>query len=245
MKSFVYVFLSATLAVGLFAQDAKKDEAKPELKREVKKITKEEMQKALDLMSYHEGRNAADGLAKTPKDRLNVKVFLKAVNDKFAGKEYKADDAKLKEAMALLQKYAQQKQQEMMEQMKKEKVTNAAEIKKFMAEKLTTTKSGLKYKVLKEGKGEAPKATDVVEVHYKGMLKDGTEFDSSYRREQTATFPLNRVIAGWTEGLQLMKPGAKYQFLIPWKLAYGEHGSRSIPPKSDLIFIVELIKVNK
>lgn len=109
----------------------------------------------------------------------------------------------------------------------------------------TTTASGLKYKVLKEGNGKSPKATDNVTVHYEGKLTDGTVFDSSYKGGSPITFPLNRVIPGWTEGLQLMKEGAVYEFYIPYQLAYGEQGTPGGPigPKADLIFKVELIKV--
>ena len=112
-------------------------------------------------------------------------------------------------------------------------------------EGVKTTASGLQYKVLKEGDGKTPKATDTVSVHYKGTLLDGTEFDSSYKRGEPAEFPLNRVIPGWTEGVQLMKEGAKYQFTIPSKIAYGERGTPGgpIPPNAALIFEVELIKV--
>ena len=120
---------------------------------------------------------------------------------------------------------------------------------KFLAENgkkdgIITTKSGLQYQVLREGNGKAPKATDQVECHYEGTLIDGTKFDSSYDRGQTATFPLNQVIAGWTEGLQLMTEGAKFRFFIPYQLGYGERGAgASIPPFSALIFDVELVAV--
>lgn len=106
-----------------------------------------------------------------------------------------------------------------------------------------TTPSGLKYKVIKKGSGRTPTAADVVNVDYEGKLVDGTVFDSSYQRGESIEFPLNRVIAGWTEGLQLMQEGAEYEFYIPYQLAYGEQGSGPIPPKSDLIFKVELHQV--
>lgn len=106
------------------------------------------------------------------------------------------------------------------------------------------TDSGLQYEVLKEGTGASPTATETVEVHYHGTLLDGTVFDSSVERGQTIEFPLNRVIPGWTEGVQLMKEGAKYRFYIPYDLAYGPRGSApKIPPYAALIFDVELFKV--
>jgi FKBP-type peptidyl-prolyl cis-trans isomerase len=108
-----------------------------------------------------------------------------------------------------------------------------------------TTPSGLQYKVIEEGSGPKPGATDVVEVHYRGTLIDGSEFDSSYKRGQTIEFPLNGVIAGWTEGVQLMSQGAKYTFYIPYNLAYGERGTPGgpIPGFATLIFDVELVDV--
>lgn len=113
-------------------------------------------------------------------------------------------------------------------------------------EGVKVTESGLQYKVLTEGDaaGKSPAATDTVEVHYRGTLIDGTEFDSSYKRGETLSFPLNRVIPGWTEGMQLMKEGAKYQFFIPSHLAYGPQGAGGIiGPNETLIFEVELVKV--
>ncbi len=108
-----------------------------------------------------------------------------------------------------------------------------------------TTASGLQYKVLQEGTGKSPKATDTVLVHYRGTSLDGKEFDSSYKRNEPIEFPLNGVIPGWTEGVQLMKEGAKYQFVIPSKLAYGQRGTPGGPigPDETLIFEVELLKV--
>src|SRR5207245_6156428 len=126
---------------------------------------------------------------------------------------------------------------------------NTAEGEKFLRENknkpgVKTTASGLQYKALKEGSGAPPKATDTVVVNYRGTLVDGTEFDSSYKRGEPAPFPVNRVIKGWTEALQLMKPGSKYQLFIPASLAYGERGAgRDIGPNATLIFDVELLSI--
>jgi FKBP-type peptidyl-prolyl cis-trans isomerase FklB len=128
------------------------------------------------------------------------------------------------------------------EKNKEDAVTFFAENKK--KEGVKTLASGLQYKIITEGKGKNPKATDTVTVHYRGTLIDGKEFDSSYRRGEPATFPVNGVIAGWTEALQLMKAGAKWQIFIPSNLAYEEKGiGNVIGPNAALIFEVELISV--
>ena len=120
---------------------------------------------------------------------------------------------------------------------------------KFLAENakregVKVTESGLQYEILEPSLGQKPKATDTVRVHYEGTLIDGTVFDSSYKRGESITFPLNGVIKGWTEGLQLMSIGSKYKFFIPYQLAYGEHGAgASIPPYAALIFTVELLGI--
>ena len=111
-------------------------------------------------------------------------------------------------------------------------------------EGVVTTDSGLQYEVITEGEGASPAATDTVKVHYIGTLRDGTEFDSSYKRNEPLSFPLNGVIAGWTEGLQLMKEGSKHRLFIPSQLGYGSSPAGQIPPNSVLIFEVELIEVN-
>ena len=129
----------------------------------------------------------------------------------------------------------------------KEKIGMSAQVEFLKQNKdkegVTTTESGLQYKVIKEGDGKSPGPRSLVEVHYQGTLINGTEFDSSYKRNETAKFPLNQVIPGWTEGVQLMKEGATYEFYIPSNLAYGDRNLPNIPAGSTLIFKVELIKV--
>lgn len=161
------------------------------------------------------------------------------------------DELKLndEEVVATLQAYdkklsevAQAKQAEAAAKAKEESAKYLAENAK--KEGVTTTESGLQYQVLTAGKGgDKPQAADTVTVHYEGRLTDGTVFDSSVSRGQPATFPLNRVIPGWTEGVQLMEVGSKYQFTIPSELAYGEQGAGNIPPHSALVFDVELISI--
>lgn len=172
---------------------------------------------------------------------INFEDFADAVKDSFEGKEPKMpiDEAQkvLNEYMTDLQKKAEAKAREAGEKF-------LAENK--MKEGVKVTPSGLQYVVVKEGEGAMPTAEDEVTVHYTGKLLDGTVFDSSVNRGEPATFPLNRVIPGWTEGVQLMKEGAKYTFFIPSDLAYGAQGvPNAIPPHSTLIFDVELIKVVK
>ena len=144
--------------------------------------------------------------------------------------------------------YQKEQQEKMIKDMKAQGDANSTAGAKFLAENakkegVVTTASGLQYKVVTAGTGKTPKATDTVEVDYEGKLIDGTVFDSSYERGEPVEFPLNQVIAGWTEGVQLMKEGGKYEFYIPSDLAYGEAGNAGIAPNSMLIFTVELLSV--
>ena len=188
----------------------------------------------MDKVSYALGIGIGRQLASMGAESLNIDDFAQAVKDAIAGKLQLGEQ----EAQELVQNFFAEQG----------KVAKEAG-EKFLAENgkkegIITTKSGLQYQVLREGNGKAPKATDQVECHYEGTLIDGTKFDSSYDRGQTATFPLNQVIAGWTEGLQLMTEGAKFRFFIPYQLGYGERGAgASIPPFSALIFDVELVAV--
>ena len=177
---------------------------------------------------------------------VNEELLKKGLQDGLSGAKPLLTDEQMKETMSTFQKEMVAKQAAAK---KAAGEKNAAESKKFLAENKTkegvkTTASGLQYKVIKEGTGPSPKATETVKVNYRGTTIDGTEFDSSFKRGQPASFPVNRVIKGWTEGLQLMKVGSKYQFFVPADLAYGERGAGSdIGPNATLIFDVELLAI--
>jgi FKBP-type peptidyl-prolyl cis-trans isomerase len=175
-----------------------------------------------------------------------MEALIQGLKDAAEGKELKLTPEERNEAFREFQTNLRTKQEEerkvLGEKNNKEGAAFLAENAK--KEGVKVTESGLQYMVMREGKGANPKATDTVEVHYRGTLLDGTEFDSSYKRGKTAKFPLNRVIKGWTEGLQLMKAGSKFKFFIPYQLAYGERGSRNIAPMAMLTFVVELININ-
>lgn len=179
-------------------------------------------------------------------EQLSIDDFAQAIKDVVAGGQLKLDEA---EAQVIVQEFFQ-KQEEKQRAAAAEMGKKAKEEgEKYLAENakkegVVTLPSGLQYLVIKEGNGKRPKATDKVKCHYEGMLVDGTLFDSSVQRGEPATFPLNQVIAGWTEGLQLMTEGSKYRFFIPYTLGYGERGAgASIPPFAALVFDVELIEV--
>lgn len=193
----------------------------------------------MDKVSYALGIGIGRQLADMGANDIVTEDFAAAMKDVLTGAELKIDEA---EAQALVQEYLQKKGEEKVKAVKAEGENFLAENAK--KEGVVTLPSGLQYQVLKEGNGKSPKATDQVKCHYEGTLINGKIFDSSYRRNEPATFPLNGVIAGWTEGLQLMKEGAKYRFFIPFNLAYGTRGAgQDIPPYATLIFDVELIEV--
>ena len=194
-----------------------------------------------DRASYALGLNFGMNFRKQNVD-LNTDAFNAGFRDGLTpGKTPLLNEQQVRETMMAFQKEMEQKQKEVAEK-------NSADAQKFLAdnknkEGVKTTASGLQYKVLKEGTGAQPKQSDTVTVNYRGTLTDGTEFDSSYKRGQPATFPVSGVIKGWTEALQLMKVGSKYQLVIPPDLGYGQMGQRGIPPNSVLVFEVELMDV--
>ena len=202
--------------------------------------------KKMDKVSYALGLGIGRQLAQMGASDLNIDDFAAAIKDVIAGNELKVSN---REAQTIVQDYFR-KQEEKLNAERAEKGKAAkAEGEKYLAENakkegVVTLPSGLQYMVLKEGNGKKPKATDKVKCHYEGFLIDGTVFDSSIQRGEPAVFPLNQVIAGWTEGLKLMQEGAKYRFFIPYILGYGEGGAgASIPPYAALIFDVELLEV--
>lgn len=199
----------------------------------------------MDKVSYALGMGIGTQLLSMGAEKLNIDDFALAIKDIIAGKAQMT----AAEAQKVTQEFFAE--QEKIQRAKAEEMGKAAKEagEKYLAENakkdgVQVTASGLQYTVIKEGTGKSPKATDKVKCHYEGFLTNGTVFDSSVQRGEPATFPLNAVIAGWTEGLQLMKEGGKTRFFIPYNLAYGEAGAAgAIPPYAALIFDVELIEV--
>ena len=200
----------------------------------------------MDKVSYALGLGIGQQLAQMGASELNIDDFAQAIKDVISGSELKVQH---RDAQKIVQEYFQKQEEKMSAQRAEAGKFHKEAGEKYLTENakkdgIITLPSGLQYQVLKEGNGKKPTAKDTVKCHYEGFLIDGTVFDSSVQRGEPATFPLQQVIAGWTEGLQLMQEGAKYRFFIPYRLAYGEGGAgNSIPPFAALIFDVELIQV--
>jgi FKBP-type peptidyl-prolyl cis-trans isomerase FklB len=177
---------------------------------------------------------------------LDPDVFIRAYKDTLSGTKPPMTDEEAQQTMSAFQTEMVAKQQE---EVKKKGEEQKAKGEAYLAENkkkegVHTTASGLQYKILKEGDGKKPAAGDTVTVNYRGTFVDGTEFDSSFKRNEPASFPVSGVIPGWTEALQLMKTGSKYEIVIPSNLAYGEKGAGGvIPPNATLVFEVELISI--
>lgn len=200
-----------------------------------------------DPASYIIGTNIASNLKSQGID-INLDSLVAGMTDVLKGTGSKIAPAEAQEIMTKLQTEMQAKTQAKAGESAKKNIEEGKAFleKNAKAEGVKTTASGLQYSVMKEGAGEKPKATDTVKVHYHGTLLDGKVFDSSVERNEPATFPLDGVIKGWTEGLQLMTVGSKYKFVLPSELAYGERGAGGdIGPNAVLTFEVELLEIVK
>lgn len=205
-----------------------------------------ELKNDSDRLAYALALNFATSIQQLPV-KVDLPLLGNAVAELLNGGELKMSNSEYGDQMRKLQ--------QMLQEVEAKKNAGSAEIlaaeKKFFEENaktagVITTKSGLQYQVMKEGSGEKPGAHDIVKVHYEGKLPNGKVFDSSIARGEPIEFPVDQVIAGWTEALQLMKTGAKYRLFIPSRLGYGAHGAgNDIPPHSTLIFDVELLAVRR
>ncbi len=197
-------------------------------------------------LSYTIGMDIGQSLAEQELD-IDLDLLVEALKASYRGDETRMTQ---EEALAERDLFMQRRQQDMEAQRSRDAERNLEEGQAFLAqnrdvEGVVETASGLQYRVLQAGEGRSPAETDRVTVHYRGRLINGTEFDSSYARGEPATFALNQVIPGWTEGVQLMQEGARYEFFIPAALAYGEAGRPGpIGPNATLIFEVELLEVH-
>lgn len=236
-----------TLPLSLLAQTPAKPKPKTPVKTTAKPTTAKPLpaltlKNLADSASYALGVNVASSLKMQGMDKINTKIMEQAMKDVFANKTTLIDD---NSSFTVLNNYSSK-----MQEAKNKAVIDSGEA--FLARNakrpgVKTTPSGLQYEVIKEGTGAKPLATDVVTAHYKGTLIDGMEFDGSRNHgTEPISFPLNRVIAGWTEGLQLMSVGSTYKLYIPYSLGYGLHGSPpKIPGGAALIFEIELVDVKK
>lgn len=200
-----------------------------------------------DKVSYLIGRDAGSNLKNQSID-IDPDIFMRGFSDALSGNKSPLSDDETRETMSAFKEERMKKHEE---EVKKVTEKNKKEGEAFLAENkkkdgVVTLPSGLQYKVIKEGDGQTPKETDTVTVNYRGTLLDGTEFDSSYKRNEPATFPVKGVIPGWQEALQLMKTGSKWQLFVPAGLAYAERGAGNvIGPNTTLIFEVELLSIGE
>lgn len=217
-------------------------------------ITEADFKTEDDRVSYSLGHSMGSSF-KRDEINVNLELFQAGVEDGFTGGKQVLSEEEIRETMTAFQQKMRAKKQvefkKRMEERKKQGEINQEKGNAFLEankskEGIVTTESGLQYKIIEKGTGGSPKPTDTVKCHYKGTTIDGKEFDSSYGRGEPATFALNRVIKGWTEGLQLMKEGGKWQFFVPAELAYGERGvGQNIGPNEVLVFEVELLAIEK
>lgn len=242
MKKITTLSVSALVSAMLLVTGCSTNNGNQETSTQSVSVT--EKSPANEKVGYSLGYMMAEGNKEAVGD-LDLDTFEKGFRDGYEG----TDSALTQEQMQeVLMTYQKEQEAKFVKDMESKATDNKAAGEAFLKanakkEGVKETASGLQYKVVTSGTGKTPKATDVVEVNYEGKLIDGTVFDSSYERGEPIEFPLNQVIAGWTEGLQLMKEGGKYEFYIPSDIAYGEAGNSGIEPNSTLIFTVELLKV--
>ena len=237
LKSIILLTLITFTYTSTYAQKNQKS-------KKTNKTEKMEIKTELDSVSYSLGINIAKSF-EAEFSEINLEQFIQGINDNHSKEELKISEA---ETQQIVQSYFMKKQAGQQEQSKAEMAPKIKEGEEFLAkngkkEGITTTKSGLQYEIITQGTGSKPGLTDEVETHYHGTLLDGTVFDSSVERGQSISFPVNGVIKGWTEALQLMSVGSKWKLYIPYNLAYGERGTGPIGPYSTLIFEVELISI--
>ncbi len=230
--------ITISLSILLFAcQGGNKNDANNPVAVELSSLT--------DSISYSIGASVAKSI-KPEADEINIEALMGGLREGLKDGDVRLTEEEMNNCLNQFRQKLTQKQQEEQGRLSEE---NKAAGEKFLKENalkkgVVTLPSGLQYEVIKEGTGKSPKATDKVVTHYRGTLIDGTPFDSSYDRGEPAEFALNRVIKGWTEGIQLMKVGAKYKFYIPADLAYGTRSpSPKIPPNATLVFEVELMDI--
>lgn len=240
------VILSAVLMLLFITIEASAQKKKDKAKEPAKTTQALTLQTEIDSISYIIGHDIGKNL-KGSEIKINYDVFNAAVKNGYEGNDSVLSPAVTEQVMMKFQQDMMAKREEKTNQeLTFEKAKGAAFLEENKTKPgVTELPSGLQYKVITEGTGAMPAATDTVEVHYTGKLIDGTVFDSSVQRGETIKFPVNGVITGWTEGLQLMKEGAKYEFYIPSTLAYGDRSVGPIPGGSTLVFEVELISVAK
>ncbi|MBA7616398.1 Outer membrane protein MIP [subsurface metagenome] len=251
----VMLILGCLVAVSVYAakKSPKKEIAVPAGKMGIAEQAKKQkavlLKTELDKISYTIGVQLGQNFKKQEIE-ISIEPMMQGLKDATAGKKLALSQDEMQKVMMAFQQRMMAKQRKQQERQKLEGAKNLAAGKAFLeangAKKgVKMLPSGLQYRVIKKGTGKTPTAADRVKTHYRGTLIDGTEFDSSYKRNKPAEFPVNQVIKGWTEALQLMKEGGKWELYIPANLAYGEPARPNIPANSTLIFEIELLEVVK